>query len=51
VGVATVVPQLKEHLSDFIASADHALYRAKTCGRNKYIIAEPKLTLVDTEAS
>lgn len=41
IGVATLIPQLNDHLSDFIASADHALYKAKTNGRNQYVLAKP----------
>lgn len=42
VGVATIVPQLKDHLSDFVASADNALYKAKQEGRNQYKVAQTK---------
>lgn len=39
VGVATMVPHLNDNLSDFISRADHALYTAKSNGRNQYHIA------------
>jgi diguanylate cyclase (GGDEF)-like protein len=41
IGVASIIPKLSDHLSDFIASADHALYQAKTNGRNQYVLAKP----------
>ncbi|EEH67613.1 MULTISPECIES: GGDEF domain-containing protein [Acinetobacter] len=39
VGVATMVPSLGDSLSEFISRADHALYIAKSNGRNQYHIA------------
>lgn len=39
VGVATMIPQLDDSISSFISRADHALYTAKSKGRNQYQIA------------
>ncbi|MFM6907189.1 MAG: GGDEF domain-containing protein, partial [Acinetobacter tjernbergiae] len=39
VGVATTTPRLHDNLLAFIAQADHALYIAKSNGRNQYHIA------------
>lgn len=39
IGVATIIPQYEQNLEDIIAMADHALYKAKTQGRNQYHLA------------
>ncbi len=39
VGVATTIPRLNDSISAFVSRADHALYQAKTNGRNQYQIA------------
>ncbi|XZU17001.1 GGDEF domain-containing protein [Acinetobacter baumannii] len=36
VGVATTIPRLNDSISAFVSRADHALYQAKTNGRNQY---------------
>lgn len=38
VGVATTIPRLNDSISAFVSRADHALYQAKTNGRNQYQI-------------
>ncbi|MHA3116652.1 GGDEF domain-containing protein [Acinetobacter sp. ANC 4635] len=40
IGVATIIPSYAESISEFITSADHALYLAKHRGRDQYQIAE-----------
>lgn len=40
IGIATLTPQLNDQMSEFVASADHALYMAKATGRNRYVVAE-----------
>ncbi|NUF17221.1 GGDEF domain-containing protein [Acinetobacter lactucae] len=47
VGVATTTPRLNDSISAFVARADHALYKAKTNGRNQYKIAVNEEQLVD----
>lgn len=44
VGVTTIIPQLHDDISDFISRADHALYVAKSNGRNQYQISSIPLT-------
>ena len=44
VGIATTTPHLHDNLLEFIAQADHALYIAKSNGRNQY-----HLTTIDNE--
>ena len=39
IGVATIIPSYAESISEFITSADHALYLAKHRGRDQYQIA------------
>lgn len=39
VGVATMIPQVDDNISSFVSRADHALYMAKSKGRNQYQIA------------
>ncbi|MBP2603191.1 GGDEF domain-containing protein [Acinetobacter calcoaceticus] len=47
VGVATTIPRLSDSISAFVARADHALYKAKTNGRNQYKIAVNEEQIVD----
>ncbi|MCU4423151.1 GGDEF domain-containing protein [Acinetobacter sp. WU_MDCI_Abxb74] len=47
VGVATTIPRLNDSISAFVARADHALYKAKTNGRNQYKIAVNEEQIVD----
>ena len=47
VGVATTIPRLNDSISAFVARADHALYKAKTNGRNQYTIAVNEEQIVD----
>lgn len=48
VGVATMVPHLNDNLSEFISRADHALYTAKSNGRNQYHIATSDQIISET---
>ncbi|MGR2825027.1 diguanylate cyclase [Acinetobacter sp. 1124_18A] len=47
VGVATTIPRLNDSISAFVTRADHALYKAKTNGRNQYKIAVNEEQIVD----
>lgn len=47
VGVATTIPRLNDSISAFVSRADHALYQAKTNGRNQYQIAVNQEQIVD----
>ncbi|MFJ1519491.1 GGDEF domain-containing protein [Acinetobacter sp. ABJ_C1_1] len=47
VGVATTIPRLNDSISAFVSRADHALYQAKTNGRNQYQIAINQEQIVD----
>ncbi|MEN8940302.1 GGDEF domain-containing protein [Acinetobacter baumannii] len=47
VGVATTIPRLNDSISAFVSRADHALYQAKTNGRNQYQIAMNEEQIVD----
>lgn len=40
IGVASTTPHMNQNHTDFIKSADHALYKAKDAGRDRYAIAE-----------
>lgn len=39
IGVVTYVPQMNEDVNDFLYCADHALYKAKSRGRDGYVFA------------
>ncbi|MFI8146137.1 GGDEF domain-containing protein [Acinetobacter sp. ABJ_C5_2] len=47
VGVATTIPRLNDSISAFVSRADHALYQAKTNGRNQYQVAVNQEQIVD----
>ncbi|HCE1033499.1 GGDEF domain-containing protein [Acinetobacter baumannii] len=47
VGVETTIPRLNDSISAFVSRADHALYQAKTNGRNQYQIALNEEQIVD----
>lgn len=47
VGVATTIPRLNDSISAFVSRADHALYQAKTNGRNQYQTAMNEEQIVD----
>ncbi|OOU12329.1 GGDEF domain-containing protein [Acinetobacter baumannii] len=47
VGVATTIPRLNDSISAFVSRADHALYQAKTNGRNQYQITLNEEQIVD----
>ncbi|HHP4676591.1 TPA: GGDEF domain-containing protein [Acinetobacter baumannii] len=47
VDVATTIPRLNDSISAFVSRADHALYQAKTNGRNQYQIALNEEQIVD----
>lgn len=47
VGVATTIPRLNDSISAFVSRADHALYQAKTNGRNQYQITVNQEQIVD----
>ncbi|MDC4473336.1 GGDEF domain-containing protein [Acinetobacter baumannii] len=47
VGVATTIPRLNDSISAFVSRADHALYQAKTNGRNQFQIALNEEQIVD----
>ncbi|MGQ1127673.1 GGDEF domain-containing protein [Acinetobacter baumannii] len=47
VGVTTTIPRLNDSISAFVSRADHALYQAKTNGRNQYQIALNEEQIVD----
>jgi len=47
VGVTTTIPRLNDSIAAFVTRADHALYQAKTNGRNQYQIALNEEQLVD----
>ena len=40
IGVATLIPHRDQNVEDILAMADHALYKAKTQGRNQYYMAQ-----------
>ncbi len=40
IGVASTIPHMNQNHTDFIKKADHALYKAKDAGRNRYAISE-----------
>ena len=44
-GVATMTPNQDCDISDFIAKADHALYLAKSSGRNQFQIAQTSFSV------
>ena len=46
-GVASTIPRLNDSISAFLSRADHALYKAKTNGRNQYQFAVTEEQIVD----
>lgn len=52
IGVVSYVPQMNEDVNDFLYCADHALYKAKSRGRDGYVFAHlAPQSLSNTKAS
>jgi PleD family two-component response regulator len=46
VSIGVVVIDPNEHINSALARADHALYAAKSGGRDRVVVGEPRLRVV-----